>query len=95
MLISKFRILLVQLLHCLQVKLNLMIVHFIICKLPGVKARYNSIGLDVKSEVHSFDKDIYESSKLDSIMVWAQAAGKHTGALKSKYFYLYFQNLNF
>lgn len=47
--------------------------------LKGVKTRYNAIGLDVKSNIHEFNTETYDESKLDSFMVWAQAEGKDTG----------------
>ncbi|KAJ8933031.1 hypothetical protein NQ314_014271 [Rhamnusium bicolor] len=44
----------------------------------GVKTRYEAVGLDVNCNRTIVDKDVYERSKVDSIMVWAQNANKDT-----------------
>lgn len=45
----------------------------------GVKTRFQAIGVDVNCNKTTFDKEVYESSKVESIMTWAQAANKDTG----------------
>ncbi|KAF5281714.1 hypothetical protein FQA39_LY17735 [Lamprigera yunnana] len=45
----------------------------------GVKARFKLIGLDVRNKAGEFDEGIYELSKINSLMTWAQAANKSTG----------------
>lgn len=47
--------------------------------ITGVKTRYQALGVDVNCNKTTFDKDVYEQSRLDSIMSWAQNAEKDTG----------------
>ncbi|KAJ8951450.1 hypothetical protein NQ318_006879 [Aromia moschata] len=46
----------------------------------GVKTRYESVGVDVNCNNSIFDEIVYEGCKVDSMMVWAQEANKHTDA---------------
>lgn len=45
----------------------------------GVKSSYYMLGLDSNAKFNECDVTINEKSRLDSIMMWAQAEGKHTG----------------
>ncbi|RZB38840.1 alkaline phosphatase 4, partial [Asbolus verrucosus] len=47
----------------------------------GIKTRYEAIGVDVKSNKTVPDQKVYEESKVESIMTWAQRAGKDTGII--------------
>ncbi|KAJ8914775.1 hypothetical protein NQ315_013278 [Exocentrus adspersus] len=45
----------------------------------GVKTRYRAIGVDVNCNSSTFNKEVYEAAKIESIMTWAQEANKDTG----------------
>ena len=47
----------------------------------GVKSNYYMLGLDSRAKFNVCDKELNEESKLDSIMKWAQEAGKDTGVV--------------
>jgi alkaline phosphatase len=45
----------------------------------GVKSKYYMLGLDSNAKFNECDVARNEKSRLESVMRWAQAAGKHTG----------------
>lgn len=47
----------------------------------GVKSNYYMLGLDSNAKFNHCDVGRNEMSRLDSIMSWAQVAGKHTGVV--------------
>ncbi|KAJ9597559.1 hypothetical protein L9F63_011560, partial [Diploptera punctata] len=47
----------------------------------GVKSNYYMLGLDSMAKFNVCDEEVNEKSKLDSIMKWAQEAGKDTGVV--------------
>ena len=49
--------------------------------LTGVKGRYGTIGLDVSAPYNICRPDLGNTPNVDSILKWAQDAGKDTGDL--------------
>jgi Alkaline phosphatase len=47
----------------------------------GVKGKFYMLGLDPRAKHKVCEKELNEKSKLDSIMKWAQEAGKDTGVV--------------
>lgn len=47
----------------------------------GVKSNYYMLGLDSNAKFNDCDIARNEKSRLDSIVKWAQEAGKHTGVV--------------
>ncbi|EFA01926.1 alkaline phosphatase 4 [Tribolium castaneum] len=45
----------------------------------GVKTRYEAVGVDVNCNKTIADRTVFEASKLEGIMTWAQQANKSTG----------------
>ncbi|XP_063923408.1 alkaline phosphatase 4-like [Zophobas morio] len=47
----------------------------------GVKTRYEAVGVDVQAHKEVPDSEIFEKSKIEGIMTWAQNANKDTGII--------------
>lgn len=53
----------------------------------GVKTNYYTAGVDSTASFSVCDPEINENAKVDSILKWAQDAGKLTGKLNTKIFF--------
>ena len=47
--------------------------------LTGVKGRYGTVGLDVSAQYNVCRSDLGNKPNVDSVLKWAQDAGKATG----------------